>query len=260
MAVDVDTIANLNGRASPVCIKWFSVAECTTPADALYRFMVRARAYPVDPATPVAQSRFDSFPATTVRMVAFGSIPVQATVHLSLPLDSDGLPVPLLATGGTNHYAPNTGPEADKGVEYEIVEDSDIAGQVELRVSDVSVDGVPVEVGSSCRTDRPARLTATGNGYYAPTDAGDSLPPAGKYNPRTGGTITGTLDVPDFTGCGTSSDDLDPLMTAMASGVNFPVTISQGLVGDCWASPPTAINPRGCGDPAPLAFPARGSH
>jgi len=260
MAVDVDTLANnSNGAVNPTCVKWFSTAECTPPPGSDWRLLVRARAYPGDPATPITASHFDAFPAATVRMVAFGSIPVQATVHMTLPLDDDGLPQPLLATGTDDRYPTGgVGPEgASQPGQYEIISDSHISGKIQLRLSDVTVDGAPVTVGKHCETARPAAMTAIGRGYVAPNAAGDPPAPPGKYNPRRGGTMFGTLDVPRFSGCGTDGDDLDSLMSAMASGPGFPVTVSQGVVCSLWASPPRLITSAGCLPPDKLSFPPR---
>lgn len=257
MAVDVDTLAN-NGVANPTCVRWFSTAQCTPPPGSDWRIAVRARAYPGDPATPITASHFDAFPAATVRMVAFGSIPVQATVHMTLPLDGDGLPQPMLATGIDDRYPPGVGPKAaEMPGQYEIISDSTVSGKLQLRLSDVTVDGVPVDVGPHCETSAPASLTAAGKGYVLSGDASNALPPAGKYNPRTGGIMNGTLNVPKFAGCGTGGDDLDALMSAMSSGPGFPVKVSQGLVAPCWASPPSRIDLAQCTPPASLSFPAR---
>jgi hypothetical protein len=118
------------------------------------------------------------------------------------------------------------------------------------------VDGRPVPVGNNCRAESPAPLTGHGIGFLGGNGGETGIPP-GHYNPRAGGTINGTLDVPRFTGCGTGGDDLDSLVSAMASGKGFPVRIEQGELGACWGSPPSAIKPSSCGEPNPLHFPAR---
>lgn len=261
LATDIETLVNY-GVADTNCAKKYGAAMCTPAPDTLDRLVVHARAYPVTVKTPVTDSRFADFPATIVRMVAFGSIPVQATVHLSLPLGDDGLPQGIVAAGATDEYDLTKGPGADPTASpgqrvYDVIGDSTVTGALQVRVSDLTVDGVPVEVGNACRTATPAPLSGSGLGFISkPTDTGI---PAGRYNPRAGGTITGTLDVPRFTGCGTGGDDLDAVVSAMASGKGFPVTIEQGELGACWATPPSMINSASCGEPTPPSFPTRKS-
>jgi hypothetical protein len=190
-------------------------------------------------------------------MVAFGSIPVEAVVHLSLPRSPDGLPEGLVAQTVNDWWTFDKGPAAGRyDGTYQIVADSSITGRLEVRLSDLSMDGIQVDVGSNCRTATTATFKGHGRGYMI---SGFEKPPAGSYDPRTGGTMTATLDVPRFTGCGVGDDDLDPLVSVMASGKDFPVKVEQGELGSCWASPPSAIDPATCGEPAALAFPSRES-
>lgn len=254
MAADIETLVNY-GVAAPYCSRKYGIAMCTPAPDTLYRLVIHAQAFPVDPKTPPSASRFTDFPDTKVRMVAFGSIPVEATVHLSLPLGDDGLPQGLRTSGVDDQYAGVAGPAGDPsrgGVIYDAISDTAVTGALVVRLSDLLVDGHAVDVGSKCSPIAPATFTGKGLGFI------DSLvTPPGRYNPQAGGTIAGTLDVPRFSGCGTTVDDLDSLVTLMASGQGFPVTIEQGKIGGCWVSPPSQINPSSCGEPSPLNFPTR---
>jgi hypothetical protein len=254
LAADSEAINNFGGPTA-YCSGRFSVELCTPAADAMYRLVVYGRAYPVERATPLTNSGFTNFPATTVRMVAFGSIPVQAVVHLSLPLDSEGLPEAITARAVNDWWEFDKGPAAGKyDGRYQRVSDSTITGKVVVRLSDLKVDGVAVDVGSHCQTATPAKLTGHGTGY---TINADEHMPSGSYDPRTGGSIIGTLDVPSFAGCGVAGDDLSPLISAMASGSDFPVKIEQGELGACWAPSPELIDPSTCREPLPLSFPSR---
>jgi len=173
---------------------------------------------------------------TDVRLVAFGSMPATATLTLRVP-QAGARVKPLVAhtwqsSGGCDPA--QVGASADSLVE----------GQVEIRLSDLKVDGVPVPLGPSCRTERPADLALWGDpasGGYFPGSGGRLLAYDGAHvgslgrlddpfyvelqgrviPPSTGVTI------PPFTGCGVG-DDLDPLITAMASGPNNPLRVMQG--------------------------------
>lgn len=257
-AVDAVSIIN-DGAATPTCIRRYGEAACTPPIPQAQRLVANATVYPYQQAETLRESDFTDFPATTVRTVAFGSIPVEATVELSLPTDSEGLPVGLNALALNDEYAdPNTGPYAGKyGAKYQIVGASTVTGRVNVRVSKLSVDGVSVAVGAGCRTNGAATLDGHGVGYVAEPGVDPTYVPAGSYNPLFGGEITGTLDVPAFTGCGQGGDDLSALVSTMASGHGFPVTIEQGTLSLCWSNIPQAIKDGSCSDPQSAPFPSR---
>ena len=263
VAADIEIVDNF-GPPGNYCLKKYGDALCTKPADAQERATVGATVYPLTSAKPITDSTFTSFPATTVRMLAFGAIPVQATLHLSLPVDADGLPEGLVARNADDLYPVDLGPAAHQyppnpaspGLAYAVIGDSTIKGAVDVRISDVTVDGEAVDVGDHCHTTTPATLTGTGHGYVAPPDDGGATVPDGDYNPQQGGTFNATLDVPAFSGCGVGGDRLDPLFSAMASGTGFPVTVVQGDVGGCISSPPSTITDT-CGTPNKPSFPPR---
>ncbi|MDG4865179.1 hypothetical protein P8605_44225, partial [Streptomyces sp. T-3] len=82
-----------------------------------------------------------------------------------------------------------------------------------LRLHDVRVNGVPLDVGPRCRTSRPIDTRLTGS-----------------YPVTSGGLLEGVLDIPPFTGCGANGEDLDPLLTATVSGPGNPLKIRQGPI------------------------------
>lgn len=85
--------------------------------------------------------------------------------------------------------------------------------QVSLSVSDVDVNGVPLNVGPHCQTVTPFNLELTG------------LPPS--YNVASQfGVLTGTVTVPPFTGCGVG-ENLDSIFTASVSGSGNYVKVTQ---------------------------------
>jgi hypothetical protein len=106
--------------------------------------------------------------------------------------------------------------------------------KVAISVSDVTVNGVPLQVGSGCRTAHPAELTLHAHGA-------NTFPPRG-YTIPTGGPLTGTLTIPKFVHCGVTQN-LDPLLTGSISGPgNFAKMIQGELCGPAdpagWTCPP----------------------
>ncbi|WP_407565466.1 DUF6801 domain-containing protein [Streptomyces sp. 184] len=82
-----------------------------------------------------------------------------------------------------------------------------------LRVYDVKVNGVPLDVGDDCRTSEP--LDVVLKGMYP------------EYRVFTGGTLRSLVTVPPFTGCGTGGEDLDPVFTSALSGPGNYVELKQ---------------------------------
>jgi hypothetical protein len=87
-------------------------------------------------------------------------------------------------------------------------------GSVNVRISNVLVDQVPLNVGPNCHSAVPMHLNLVG------------LSP--KYTLFQGGPLNGTVTVPPFTGCGTGGDNLDPLLTGMISGPGNKINQIQG--------------------------------
>ncbi|MER7948734.1 DUF6801 domain-containing protein [Streptomyces sp. NPDC096079] len=104
-----------------------------------------------------------------------------------------------------------------------------------LRVLDVQVNGTRLDVGPSCRTEKPL-------GSPEPTPAkypGDHLVLLGKgqlingtdatgYLLTSGGPLTGEVTIPAFKGCGAGGENLDRLLTASISGPGNHVKQIQG--------------------------------
>ncbi|RST24531.1 hypothetical protein EF908_04805, partial [Streptomyces sp. WAC04770] len=88
-------------------------------------------------------------------------------------------------------------------------EESTVTAQLSMRLYDVEVNGVPLDVGPNCRTERPFEQVLRGYGQ--------SYPPAG-YLVATGGNLTGYAHIPPFKGCGVG-ENLDPLFTSAISSV-----------------------------------------
>lgn len=159
-------------------------------------------------------------PAFRVRTLAFGAIPVEVTVSIQQPKDRDGVVEPIKVHGPVSIIGP-------RGAE-QVIRDAFGEGKVELRLSDVHVDGQSVGVGDRCRTADLGALRVFGEGYrMEPGDRAGSVPD-GKYNVGSGGILHGTLDVSRFVDCRSASgDDISPLLTNAVSGKGNPLTIAQ---------------------------------
>jgi hypothetical protein len=179
-----------------------------------------------------------------VNLVAFGSIPATATLTMRAPR-VNGEVQPLMANiWDRNQGSAGCGPLPPGAPAVSAL----IDGQVEIRLSGLTVDGTPVDLGQRCRTVRPADLWLWGEttrGGYFPGSGGnigayDGLHPGsqlplnhrlyfGRYDGKTIPPSDG-VDVPRFVGCGTGGENLSPLVTAMASGPDNPVRVVQSPI------------------------------
>ncbi|GAA0628111.1 hypothetical protein [Streptomyces crystallinus] len=102
-----------------------------------------------------------------------------------------------------------------------------IAYRQHLRIHDVRVNGVPLDVGPRCRTARPFDTVLSG-----------------AYNFLTGGILDGEITIPPFAGCGSRGEDLSPLFTAALSGPGNAVRIRQGQLAGAGSAPPVPELPQ----------------
>ncbi len=247
---------------NPNCTARFGVGSprCLHDGDGT-KLAIRAKAYPTnfvgdDPAAGAGEQRrwgaeFTDFPSQRIRTLGFGAIPLEATVHLSLSTDS-GLPVGIQIDADNFTFTPID------GVPRSPINTNSVGqGYLEVRLSDVTADGSPVNVGTACRSAEPARLDLAGVGYRSPATGGGGAVPTGRYNPRQGGLLQGTVTVERFSGCGAGGENLDPLINAMAAGA-MPVSVTQAEVRpQCFNdNPARAIVEADCNEPDPdPAFP-----
>jgi hypothetical protein len=82
-----------------------------------------------------------------------------------------------------------------------------------LRLYDVRVNGVPLDVGPACRTARPVDTVLTGSHE--------------EYDVLDGGTLRGSVDIPPFAGCGSNGEDLSQIFTAAISGPGNYIEVNQ---------------------------------
>ncbi|MFF4242872.1 DUF6801 domain-containing protein [Streptomyces sp. NPDC001822] len=107
--------------------------------------------------------------------------------------------------------------------------------QLMLRLRDVEVNGVPLDVGDDCRTSKPFTLRLEGRMTLK-----DGVQVG--YTLATGGELTGSVTLPPFSGCG-AHEDLDSLFTASLSGVPGYVKQVQGAPCAAVSADPTFCTP-----------------
>jgi hypothetical protein len=177
---------------------------------------------------PGAAHHYGTTPDITVRTVAFGDIPVEATVQLEQRRDGEARPLPI-SFHSAGCYLEVPGPHGARQVR-----DTDIEDRLFVRVKRVEVDGLAVRLAADCRTAEPGSLRLHGKGWWDDEVAGeggqiDILHPwlTGNFSPSQGGLLTGTLDVGRFAGCTTADgDDLSRLLTATVAGPGNPVRLT----------------------------------
>jgi hypothetical protein len=129
--------------------------------------------------------------------LGFGFVPIEATLEMiqvgPMNIHTEGLSVPPF----------------DFTVRAE--------AHLDIHVISASVNGVPLlNLGDNCHTVTPVNTVLSGG-------------TPDYVNILLGGPLTGTLDIPAFTGCGTT-ENLNPLFTGMVSGPGNTVKVTQGAV------------------------------
>ncbi|MFG2145657.1 DUF6801 domain-containing protein [Streptomyces sp. NPDC048696] len=143
------------------------------------------------------------FPDAEATFLAFGFQPTTAKVHFE--------PEPVTVVNIRRGTAFTTA----------------IAYRQYLRLYDLRVNGVPMDVGPRCRTSRPIDTVL-----------------AGAYDFLTGGVLDGKIAIPPFAGCVSRGEDLSPLFTATLSGPGNPVRIRQGRLAGAGSAPPVPELPK----------------
>jgi hypothetical protein len=154
-------------------------------------------------------------PPARATLLAFGFMPVTATIQIS---EIGPLNVALISCGrSATKLCPN--PLLNRALLF---------GRVSLRIYDVSVNGVPLNVGPHCQTATPFNLELTG------------VRPS--YNiSRIHGVLTGTVTIPSFSGCANGADNLDPVFDATVSGPGNFAKVTQAV--PCFRNPPGPVCP-----------------
>lgn len=169
-----------------------------------------------------------------VRTVAFGSIPVTATLQVSQERDQDDLPVPLRLS--PHDYQQIGVPPMQRRY---TVDATTMRTRMTVRIRKLVVDGVDVGLNRQCRTAGLNELELNTKKLVVNEEIGYQGSPLGKledeFDPTIyqygiqGGTLQGSLDIGRFTGCSTrTGDDLSPLLTSALSDEATPVSVRVG--------------------------------
>ncbi len=137
------------------------------------------------------------FPPMDGTFLAFGFVPIEAKMEMiqagTMNIHTEGLAVPPF----------------DFSVRAEVA--------LDIHVISATVNGVPLlNLGPNCHTVTPVDTVLSGG-------------TPDYTNILLGGPLSGTIDIPPFTGCGTT-EDLSPLFTGMVSGPGNTVKVTQGAV------------------------------
>lgn len=165
--------------------------------------------------------RFGVLPVAHTAVLGFGAVPITADLHLRQVIRPSGLIAPIKVASITQLVAPFK------------VKPTVVTGVLDVRISNVRVDQVPLKVGPNCRSVSPLHLKVTGQ--YP------------KYSLFVGGPLKGKVTIPEFTGCGTRGDDLDPLLNGTISGPGNMLHMTQGILGTWNTHKPGDCN--GCRPP-----------
>lgn len=177
-------------------------------------------------------------PPTRATLLAFGFEPVTATMVLSegkWPKDNPPAPSSVCGdgfiTGFTLDPTPLPNPaititaDAVNNLSPDGVFTESLATTLEtyldVRIASATVNGVPLNVGGNCHTSQPVHSITTADGGI---DADGN--PIG-YSFVSGGPVTGTIDIPQFTGCGVG-ENLDPLFDSAVSSNDDFLHLTQG--------------------------------
>ncbi|MEU2236954.1 DUF6801 domain-containing protein [Streptomyces vietnamensis] len=130
-----------------------------------------------------------------------------------------------------------------------------------LRVLDVRVNGTRLDVGPSCRTEKPLtsqdpdpaahpgdHLVLRGDGKIV--EGSDAV----GYVLTGGGPLTGEVTIPAFKGCGAGGENLDRLLTASISGPGNYIKQIQGQTCTVLDAP-DPMNPKCTEDGQPYVVP-----
>ena len=178
------------------------------------------------------------FPASHVSALAFGAIPVTATLHTH-QITRHGKLVPLTANTATSYLTSDArgnscDPSWEGGTQTPPL-NTVSHGQLHVRISDVRVDQQLVNVGDNCHTATPLKLNLFGRPGYIAYTGGQLIE---RYDPKTvrAGPSTyplhpgsSNLTIPPFVGCVNprTGEDYSRLITAMVSGPNNTVAANQ---------------------------------
>ncbi|HWU07047.1 MAG TPA: DUF6801 domain-containing protein [Streptomyces sp.] len=164
-------------------------------------------------------------PPTTGTFLTFGFMPTTATLEMTqIPPEAGSPEDRNVVSHGVTDVLNSGFTRTTTTVDMDFV----------LRLYDVKVNGVALDVGKNCRTERPFRLSLAGLGTWEAEKGNEG------YTVVTGGELTGSVTIPPFEGCGVD-EDLDSVFTASLSG--SPGFVKQVQGAPCVPSTGSACTP-----------------
>lgn len=160
------------------------------------------------------------------RSVAFGVIPVSATLRLAQRRTSSNLPVPTVVATDDEFYKDEHKPAGWPTGRR--VFDLEAEDRLDVLVESLLVDGQNLHLLPGCRTSEPATLRLFGRGFISQTPGIDTSAPwaSEHFAAGIGGLLTGSVTVPPFANCRTrDGEDLSALLTSTVSGPGNEVAL-----------------------------------
>lgn len=213
----------------------------------------------------------------TTRTLAFGSIPVEASIELRQVRDGENLPVGLEIKQKIAEFCSGQGPFPPNpalGNYNDYWFPATVEGRMAVSVTSLKVDGVDLDLKAGCGTAGPGEVALKGREWYSrnPENLIPGVSPNSTvlgaephlttpyFGLANGGLLEGTVNIPDFAGCVTAQgEDMSRLLTATVSGGENRLTMrSLGLQGNGCLAPeiPTAPG-EDCESLGEIPFPER---
>lgn len=150
---------------------------------------------------------------TKLTALGFGFMPTTVTAEVS-QVPTEG------ANGSQGSRLANLYTSGSKGenVPQPFPNETMMRQSVGLAVQGASVNGVPLNIGTHCRTGPT----------YVDVLAFQGDDKVGRFIPQKGGTYTGRIDVPAFSGCG-AGEDLSPLLNATSQSNGNYVKLESSI-------------------------------
>jgi hypothetical protein len=160
-----------------------------------------------------------AFNPVTATFLGFGFVPVSATIEF-LPLDYQNSR--MIAVKGDLYTDEVTGAASVR-----------TTVEVKARMSHAEINGVPLDLGPDCVTKESVKLQVSGP--YDPFD------PTGEGRLDT--TEAGGFTIPEFAGCRSGGQDLNPLLKGMASGDGNEAVVYLYNLAGCVEPDPADCGP-----------------
>lgn len=151
------------------------------------------------------------FPPATATFLSFGFVPTSATMH-------------ILEIGTINAFSVGVAASCNT-----CQQTTTVYTRARVLIDHVRVNGVPLDVGSSCETP-PFNIVVQGSIL--------SKPP---YTPSAGGPLSGEVTIPRFKNCGVG-EHLEPIFDAAISGKGNFSLLTQGV--ECTVPNAFGCNPK----------------